>query len=55
VISVLLFDVGGVLVQLSGIAVMLQWLGGNVKCWPAYRNPIGAQCYRIATCCTGTV
>ncbi len=29
-IRVLLFDVGGVLVQLSGVETMLQWLGNTV-------------------------
>jgi len=29
-IRVLLFDVGGVLVQLSGVETMLEWLGGRV-------------------------
>jgi glucose-1-phosphatase len=29
-IGVVLFDVGGVLVQLSGVATMLTWLGGKV-------------------------
>jgi hypothetical protein len=28
---VLLFDVGGVLVELSGVETMLKWLGGRVS------------------------
>jgi putative hydrolase of the HAD superfamily len=30
-IKVVLFDVGGVLVQLSGVSTMLEWLGGRVS------------------------
>ena len=30
-IGVLLFDVGGVLVQLSGVEIMLEWLGHGIS------------------------
>src|ERR1700722_9742912 len=38
-IRVLLFDVGGVLVQLSGVDVMLDWLGNRISAeelWPMW-------------------
>jgi HAD superfamily hydrolase (TIGR01509 family) len=37
-IRVLLFDVGGVLVQLSGVEVMLEWLGGAVTAEELWRR-----------------
>ena len=36
--SVLLFDVGGVLVQLSGVDAMLEWLGGTVSVEELWRK-----------------
>jgi len=37
-VSVLLFDVGGVLVQLSGVETMLGWLGGTVSTEELWRR-----------------